>query len=378
MPDKDNERLLRLALLRLNYYNLPLLNSLFATFHTAENIVQNIEGIPQRLPSFPHNVLRQLRSWRQMLPRVEEEMEHCSKHGIKVLCPGDEGFPKRLLECSDAPPVLFFSGGANLNARRVVSIVGTRHATQHGEDFINDFIAELRQLVPDLLIVSGLAYGVDIMAHRQSLRQEVPTVGVLAHGLDRIYPPRHRETAVEMLHKGGLLTEFFTATAPDKVNFIRRNRIIAGLSDATLLVESAEHGGGLITARLAKGYHRDVFAVPGRPKDEYSEGCNRLIASKEASLCLSATDFAKQMLWSDDQKILKLKRQGIEQTLFEELSPEETLIIDTLKKENDLTADTLSLRLNMPVQRLAGLLFSLEIEKHLLRSLVGGKYHLIV
>lgn len=188
-------------------------------------------------------------------------------------------------ECDDAPLALFYRGNADLNTLHIINMVGTRHATPYGQDICTRFLADLSALCPDTLIVSGLAYGIDIHAHRAALQNHFKTIGVLAHGLDRIYPAEHRKTAVSMLEQGGLLTEFTSGTNPDRQNFVKRNRIVAGMSDATVVIESAAKGGALITAELAESYHRDCFAFPGRCNDEYSIGCNNLI--RKTRQCLS-------------------------------------------------------------------------------------------
>ena len=222
--------------------------------------------------------------------RAEQELDFADKHGIACLTLQDDRYPTRLRQCEDAPLFLLYSGTGNLNSLRVVSMVGTRNATDYGRQWCNSFIRDLAALCPDLLVVSGLAYGIDIASHRAALAHHVPTVAVLAHGLDRIYPAIHRKTATEMLAQGGLLTEFLTGltefltgTEPERYNFLSRNRIVAGMADAVIVVESGRKGGSLITATLAEGYHRDCFAVPGRATDEHSAGCNRLIRDNKAA-----------------------------------------------------------------------------------------------
>lgn len=308
--------------------------------------------------------------------RAETELDFCARHGIKILCRGGEGYPGRLDGCDDAPPVLFYKGTADLDKRRIVSIVGTRHCTAYGQDTVRRFISQLKELCPDTLIVSGLAYGIDICAHRKALDSGLDTVAVLAHGLDYLYPPRHKDTALRMLEQGGLLTEHFTQTNADKLNFLRRNRIVAGMSDATVVVESASHGGALVTARLANGYRRHVAAFPGRADDEYSAGCNNLIRDNKATLITSAADLVNTLGWQTDADMRKARRQGIERTLFPELSEEERKIVDELDKANDQHINTLSLNTSTPIGRLSSTLFSLEM-KGVVRSLAGGICHLI-
>ena len=222
--------------------------------------------IPERIPEVSQRVIEAL-DCPQAVLRAEQEYEFIRKNRISCLSFHDEAYPSRLRECEDAPVVLFFKGNADLNSLHILNMVGTRNATDYGTQICASFLRDLKALCPEVLVVSGLAYGIDIHAHREALANELPTVGVLAHGLDRIYPHVHRKTAVDMLEKGGLLTEFLSGTNPDRHNFVSRNRIVAGVCDATIVIESAEKGGSLITAELAEGYHRDCFAFPGRVKD---------------------------------------------------------------------------------------------------------------
>ena len=224
--------------------------------------------------------------------------------------------------------------------------------------------------------MSGLAYGVDICAHREALQNGYETVGVLAHGLDDLYPSRHRQTADEMLKHGGLLTEFMLGTRADKVNFVRRNRIVAGIADATILVESAAHGGGLITARLAREYNRDVFAFPGAVGAPYSEGCNNIIRDNEAALITCAMDFVEAMGWKTDAQMAETCQQGVEREMFPDLTEEEQIVVDTLRQRNDLQLNMLSVQCGIGVGRLTALLFSLEM-KGVVKTMAGGLCHLM-
>lgn len=275
--------------------------------------------IPERIPEVSQRVIEAL-DCPQAVLRAEQEYEFIRKNRISCLSFHDEAYPSRLRECEDAPVVLFFKGNADLNSLHILNMVGTRNATDYGTQICASFLRDLKALCSDVLVVSGLAYGIDIHAHREALANELPTVGVLAHGLDRIYPHVHRKTAVDMLEKGGLLTEFLSGTNPDRHNFISRNRIVAGMCDATIVIESAEKGGSLITAELAEGYHRDCFAFPGRMSDEYSKGCNRLIRDNKASLLLSAEDFVQAMGWN------------MQTTLSEKVSVQRSLLSNCLKK----------------------------------------------
>jgi len=349
---------------------------LYREFGSAQAVYENRNRLTETVPDCSQRLIELLQDWSEPLLRADEEIRYMTENNIEAIPFGSDNYPTRLHECADAPLLLYYRGNANLNVRRVISIVGTRHCTIYGEDVIRRFVADLRQLCPQVLVVSGLAYGVDIHAHQQALNNGYETVGVLAHGLDNLYPSSHRATAVKMLSQGGLLTEFLTQTNADKINFVRRNRIVAGMSDACILVESAAKGGGLITTEISQAYNRDVFAFPGRVGDVYSEGCNNLIRSNGATLITSAEDFVKDMRWQDDAKLMKAKRQGIERTLFPDLSAEEQAIVNVLEKNNDLQINLISIQSGIEIGRLTAHLFSLEM-KGIVKTLAGGMYHLL-
>ena len=373
----DQQEILNTILLtRLNYFSLAGMLELYRKVGSATLIIENKDNIKDILPDASDKLINALQNADEARKRAEVELEYDLKYGIQPICMNDERYPQRLKECDDAPLMLFYKGNANLNQQRVINIVGTRHCTPYGEDCIRRFITDLKQLSPQVLIVSGLAYGVDIVAHRQALANGYETVGVLAHGLDDLYPSRHRETALRMIEQGGLLTEFLTQTNADKINFVRRNRIVSGMSDACILIESAAHGGGLITCDISQAYGRDVFAFPGRVGDTYSEGCNNLIRSNGAGLITSAADFIKDMGWQDDATLMRAKQQGIERSLFPELSPEEQLIVNALAKTNDLQINLISVKTNIDISRLTSLLFTLEM-KGVIKTFAGGMYHLL-
>lgn len=373
----DQQEILNTILLtRLNYFSLAGMLELYRKVGSATLIMEHKNNLRDILPDASDKLVNAIQNSDEARKRAEVELEYDLRYGIEPLTMNDERYPSRLKECDDAPLMLFYKGNANLNQQRVINIVGTRHCTPYGEDLIRRFITELKQLCPQVLIVSGLAYGVDINAHRQALDKGYETVGVLAHGLDDLYPNRHKETALRMIEQGGLLTEFLTQTNADKINFVRRNRIVAGMSDACILVESAAHGGGLITCEISQAYNRDVFAFPGRIGDAYSEGCNNLIRSNGAMLITSASDFVKDMGWQDDAKLMRAKQQGIERSLFPDLSPEEQSIVDVLSRNNDLQINMISVQSGIDISRLATLLFTLEM-KGILRTLAGGMYHLL-
>ena len=373
----DQQEILNTILLtRLNYFSLARMLELYRKVGSATLILEHKNDIRDILPDASDKLIQALQTCDEARKRAEVELEYDLRYGIQPIPMNDDRYPQRLKECDDAPLMLFYKGNANLNQQRVINIVGTRHCTPYGEDLIRRFIADLKQLSPRVLIVSGLAYGVDINAHRQALAHGYETVGVLAHGLDDLYPSRHRDTAIQMIEHGGLLTEFLTQTNADKINFVRRNRIVAGMSDACILIESAAKGGGLITTEISQAYGREVFAFPGRVGDAYSEGCNNLIRKNGAGLITSAADFVKDMGWQDDATLMRAKQQGIERSLFPELSAEEQAIIYVLSRNNDLQINIISVQSGIEIGKLTSLLFQLEI-KGILKTLAGGMYHLL-
>lgn len=366
-----------IALTRINYFHLTGMLQLYRRLGSATAVIEHRRNIRDVLPDASPKLVQSLQQLDEPLHRAEIELQWDLENGVMPLCMNDENYPQRLRQCDDAPLMLFYKGNINLNQRRVICVVGTRRNTVYGEDLIRRFMRELRQLCPQLLVISGLAYGVDIIAHRQALQNGYPTVGVLAHGVDYLYPARHKQTADEMVKKGGLLTEFLTQTNADKVNFVRRNRIVAGISDACVVVESAAHGGGLITASLARTYNREVFAFPGNVGSQYSEGCNNLIRDNVAGLISNADDFVKSMNWDDDVKLQRAQQVGIERQLFPDLSTEERKVVSALKKHNDLQINMLSVQADIPIAHLTAVLFSLEM-KGVLKALPGGMYHLLM
>ena len=368
------------------YYTIALTRMTGFNFQTALRLYQELGGgqavyehrldIKEVLPECTDRLAESLKDWALPLTRAAQEMEFITKHKVKPLLLGAEDYPQRLAECPDAPILMYYMGSANLNQKRVINIVGTRQCTTYGKDLIRRFIADLKRLCPEVLIVSGLAYGVDICAHREALGNGYETVGVLAHGLDAIYPSSHRETAKQMLKQGGLLTEYMTETGADKMNFVKRNRIVAGMCDATILVESAAKGGGLITTGIAMDYNRSVFAFPGPVGAPYSEGCNQLIRDNGASLLTCAEDLVNAMGWQTDAQLLQAQADGIERSFFPDLSPEEQTIVKILDEMGDFQLNQLSVKANIPIGQLTGLLFQLEM-KGVVRPLAGGTYHLL-
>lgn len=364
-----------IALTRMTGFNLPMALQLYRELGSGQAVYEHRADIGSIVKDCSPRLVEALRNWDDALKRAAAEMEFITKHGIQALTLADEDYPSRLRECPDAPVVLYFKGNAALNQQRIVSIVGTRRVTTYGQDLVRRFVTRLKELCPDVLIVSGLAYGVDICAHRQALAVGYDTIGVLAHGLDTIYPNHHRDVAVQMVGQGGLLTEYMTQTEPLPNNFRQRNRIVAGVADAVVVVESAYKGGALITARIAQDYGRDVLAFPGPVGAPYSEGCNNLIRDNKAGLITSADDFVSAVGWPT---VLQQSRSdGIEGQLFPDLTPEEQAVVDQLRQTNDLQLNILSVKTNISIGRLTALLFQMEM-KGILKPLAGGTYHLVI
>ena len=342
----------------------------------AKAIYDHRYDIRDVVPDCSPRLAEVLKNWSAPLEQADAELQFINKYNIQALPLADDSYPARLRECPDAPIIIYYKGTADLNQKHVINIVGTRHCTTYGQDLVRRFITQLKELCPQVLIVSGLAYGIDICAHRQALASDLETVGVLAHGLEKIYPTQHRDTAAQMIRQGGLLTEYVSYSHMDKSNFVRRNRIVAGMTDATILVESAAHGGGLITAEIAQGYGRNVFAFPGPVGAKYSEGCNNLIRDNGAGLISSAEDFIKAMGWQSDALLQQAKSEGIERSLFPKLTNEEQAIVAVLDQEGDLQQNILSVKTNLPIGKLTAILFQLEM-KGVVRPLAGGNYHLL-
>lgn len=368
-----DEQIYTLALTRIPGLGLVGAYNLVRTLGSASAVFQHRKNLKELIPEVSDKLIQAL-DCPEAFRRAEEELKYTEKNQIQCITLNEAAYPSRLRECEDAPLALFYRGNAPLNALRIVSIVGTRHATAYGADLCLSFIQELKEQCPDVLIVSGLAYGIDIHAHRAALQNGFPTIGVLAHGLDRIYPAAHRKTAIDMMDHGGLLTEFMSGTNPDRQNFVKRNRIVAGMSDATIVVESAVKGGALITAELAESYHRDCFAFPGRTKDLYSAGCNELIKNNRASLILSAEDFVNAMGWNLSSTP---SSKTIQRELFPELNEEEKNIVQVLQRNPDgIQINILVVETNIPINRMSALLFELEM-KGVVRALAGGVYRLL-
>ena len=300
---------------------------------------------------------------------AEKGIEFIEKYKIQPLFIKDKNYPQRLLRCYDAPTMLYYRGNADLNTAKIISIIGTRNNTDYGKQVTEKLVADLQE--QNVLILSGLAFGIDSIAHKAAIQNNLPTVGVLAHGLDTIYPSQHKSLAKEMLQNGGLLTEFSQKTKPDKHNFPRRNRIVAGMADATIVVETAIKGGSMITAELAHNYNRDVFAFPGKTTDSKSAGCNYLIKHDKAFLLTDAQQLMEAMKWQ--QKKAKPKAQ---KELFIELSADEKIIINILREKDSVHIDELFLRSGLSSSSVAGAMLNLELQ-NAISSLPGKMYKLL-
>ncbi len=302
--------------------------------------------------------------------RAEKEMRFMEKHEISASTINDKTYPSMLRHCHDAPLVLFQKGKFDIRKRKVISIVGTRMMTDYGRQFLIDFIQSIKKHDP--VVISGLAYGIDSCAHHECVKNKMSTVGVLAHGLDRIYPRSHYKLSEKMMEKGGLYSEFWSGSAPEKANFVKRNRIIAGISEATIVIESADRGGSLITAELAASYYRDVFAVPGRVNDSFSKGCNMLIKSNKAAMISRVEDLEYVLGWNSGLT----QKQSVQTELFVSLEGNEKLLYEHLKKVKKILLDQLSLEICLSIQSTLMLLLQLEL-KGLVKSLPGKYYQAI-
>lgn len=306
-----------------------------------------------------------------VLDQAKQELEFIEKNQIRTYFYLDDDYPKRFTHCNDAPILFYFKGNASFNGEKVISIVGTRNATAYGRQMCDELLRELSEKGYKPLVVSGLAYGIDIQAHKSALKFNLPTIGVIGHGLDRLYPSAHRKIADSMLENGGLLTDFPSQTRIEAANFIRRNRLIAGLSDATIVIESGEKGGALITADIASSYNRDVLAYPGRSSDPYSKGCNKLIKRNIAGMIENVADLEYHLGWEETNGKIK----PVQQVLFPDLSSDEKKITDLLLQHGKTNIDHISSISGMPVQKLSSILISLEF-KGLINALPGKMYQL--
>jgi len=331
-------------------------------FDTKKNRLLSIDGIGEIL-------LKNL-SDKSVFKLAQQEIDFVEQEKIAFHSFLDEKYPERLKHCIDGPPIIFSSGNIDLQAKRIISIVGTRKITSYGTEFCKKLIEDLAPLNP--VIVSGFAYGVDIMAHQVAMEHNLQTIGVLAHGLNQVYPKTHKKYISKMEQNGGFLTEFWSTSNPEKENFVKRNRIVAGMSEATFFIESADRGGSLITATLANDYNRDVFAVPGRITDKYSQGCNNLIKTQRAHLLSSAADLVYILNWELENK----KTKTIQKQLFVSLENEEQKVYDYLVQKGKELMDIIALECEFPIYQLSSILLNMEL-KGVVRPLPGKLFEAI-
>ena len=363
----------RLALLALHFVPgigdflakqlISYCGSATAAFKTTKGKLMKIPGIGEASAAALKN--------HQPYKKAEEELKRAEKENVKILFYLDQQFPQRLKQFDDCPSMLYLKGHVDINTKKTVAIVGTRQATMYGKEVVETLVDGLIPYQP--LIISGLAYGIDIHAHKQALKNDMPTLGVMASGIDIIYPAAHRETAHKMLANGGLITENPFGTKPDAHNFPARNRIIAALADALVVVEAAERGGALITAELANSYNKDVFAVPGAIGQRYSEGCNKLIKINKAHLVTGVKDIVYIMNWDIDKPQSSTPAGQLDLALYD---ADEQCVLELLKEKNGpMAIDELSRKSSLSPGILASLLLNLEF-KDAVRSLPGKLYKL--
>jgi len=364
----ENDLFYLLALLRVEGVGDIMAKKLLSNFGSAEEIfkaktsqIASVDGVGSIL-------LKNLKD-KSVFEKAKQELEFIREHNIQTSFFKEEKYPERLKHCIDAPVLIFSAGNINLENKRIISIVGTRQITSYGTEFCKKLIEDLAPLDP--IIVSGFAYGVDIVAHQLAMENDLQTIGVLAHGLNQIYPKTHKKYMAKMEQNGGFITEFWSSTNPDKENFVRRNRIVAGMSEATIVIESADRGGSLITANLANDYNRDVFAVPGRVTDKYSQGCNQLIKTQKANVLTSAADLVYMLNWDIENKSKPVQKQ-----LFVDLESEEQKIYDYLLKNGKELLDIIALHCEFPIYKISGILLNMEL-KGVIRPLPGKLFEAI-
>lgn len=373
----NQEVIFSIALSKLK--GLSLLNArvLVDAMGAASEVFAHRKDILQIIPDASKRLQEALGDVDDALRAAEQEAEWMERKHVRGIALSSDEYPLRLKECEDAPLVLYLCGDTDLNRRRIISIIGTRKCSDYGRSICCQFVADLKRLCPDALIVSGLAYGIDVCAHRTALENGMDTIGVLAHGLDTIYPSVHRRTATEMVRTGGgLLTEYTSGTALDRMNFVRRNRIVAGICDACVVVESSAKGGSLITAELASGYGRDVFAFPGRADDVCSVGCNNLIKRHQATLLTSAEDLIEAMGWQNPLLGRTAQGDAVQQELFPELNEEELMLVRMLRQADDKHINQIVAESGISYSRVSMILFDLEM-KGIVKALGGARYRIV-
>jgi DNA processing protein len=357
-----------MALLRVEGVGDIMAKKLLTHFGNAEAVL-NAKTIQLTAIDGVGSVLLKNLKDKSVFEKATQELRFIQDNNIDVHCFQDESYPDRLKHCIDGPVLLFSSGNINLKNRKIISIVGTRQITSYGTEFCRKLIEDLAPLDP--IIVSGFAYGVDIVAHQLAMDHNLQTIGVVAHGLNQIYPKTHKKYVAKVEQNGGFMTEFWSTSNPDKENFVRRNRIVAGMTEATIVIESADRGGSLITANMANDYNRDVFAVPGRITDKYSQGCNNLIKIQKANVLTSAADLIYILNWDIEKETKPVQKQ-----LFVSLDDDEQKVYDYLLKTGKELMDIIALHCDFPIYRISGLLLNMEL-KGVIRPLPGKLFEAI-
>lgn len=373
-PDMPDETLkYKIAITLIKGIGNNLAKNLIAYIGSVEGVFKEKQQALSKIPGIGDVLSKEIIS-QQVLSRAELEIEFILKNKIETHYFTDRNYPYRLKECADSPIMLYSKGNCDFNKGKFIGIVGTRNATEWGKDNCKKLILDLATTQPNAVIISGLAYGIDICAHKAALESGLSTIGIVGHGLDRIYPAAHRPTAVKMLNEGALLTEYLSQTNPDRQNFVQRNRIIAGMCDATVVVESAARGGALITAELANDYNRDVFAFPGRINDEWSAGCNALIKNNKASLIESADDILRFMGWEKQDTGTP---SNIQTSMFLDLTDDEQSIVSILRKNSDgFQLNELAIQLEKPISKISSMLLEMEF-KGIVKCLPGNLYRIV-
>jgi DNA processing protein len=367
----EEELLYQLALTQTPGIGPSNLKQLIAYCGNARAVFQSPKNKLQRIPGIGIKTITSILSSKN-LPKAEAILKECKENHIRILFYTDSDYPNRLKQISDAPPIVYYKGNQNLNQDKIISIVGTRQATDYGKAFTETIIKDLSAHKP--LIVSGLAYGIDICAHRAAMRNGLPTVGITASGLDIIYPPAHKETAFSMIEQGGLLSEYPPGVFPDAHHFPERNRIIAGMADAVIVIEAARRGGALITAEIANNYSKDVFALPGNINQKFSEGCNNLIKTHKACLLTGVKDLEYIMNWNENTSEVTQSRKEFPQGEFSE---NEIKVLQLLfEMSQEMMIDEISWKTQIPVNQIASLLLNLEF-KGLIKALPGKKFKIL-
>ena len=364
----DEELYYILALLKVEGVGDIIAKKLISHFGSAQEIFKSNASKLISIDGIGSVMLKNLKD-KSVFLKAEQELKFIKENNINTAFYLEDNYPDRLKHCIDGPVLLFSSGNINLKNKRIISIVGTRQITSYGTEFCKKLIADLAPLDP--IIISGFAYGVDIVAHQAAMEHNLQTIGVVAHGLNQVYPKTHKKFVAKIEENGGFMTEFWSTSQPEKENFVKRNRIVAGISEATIVIESAEKGGSLITATMANDYNRDVFAVPGRTSDKYSQGCNNLIKIQKANLLTSAADLLYILNWEIEKQSKPIQKQ-----MFVTLDDDEQKVYDFLQKNGKELLDIIALECGFPIYRISGLLLNMEL-KGLIRPLPGKLFEAI-